>query len=134
MMVKPYHFHDLSLHPPIRVCSTGESLEEQNAGSSTNNDFFFYRKGHGTVPDPVAASMAAPSVPGDSQVEDGEAIPLPWPLTASPGTCSMEESLEEQNAASSTNNDFFFYRKDHWCNTRSSGSSKCFRRLPGRRW
>ena len=37
----------------------------------------------GARPDPVIA----PSVPGDYQVEDGEAIPLPWPLTASPGTC-----------------------------------------------
>ena len=37
----------------------------------------------GAIPDPVIA----PSVPGDCQVEDGEAIPLPWPLTASPGTC-----------------------------------------------
>ena len=38
----------------------------------------------GAIPDPVIA----PSVPGDYQVEDGEALPLPWPLTTSPGTCS----------------------------------------------
>ena len=38
----------------------------------------------GVIPDPVAA----PSVPGDCQVEDGETLPLPWPLTASPGMCS----------------------------------------------
>ena len=38
----------------------------------------------GAIPDPVIA----PSVPGDCQVEDDEALPLPWPLTTSPGTCS----------------------------------------------
>ena len=74
MMVKPYHFHGLSLHPLVRVCSTDESLEEQNVASSTI--FSFIGRIIGAVPDPVAASMAAPSVPGDSLVEDGEAIPL----------------------------------------------------------
>ena len=70
------------------TCSTEESLEEQMQQVVPIMIFSFIGRIIGAIPDPVAASMAAPSVLGDSQVEDGEAIPLPWPLTAPPGMCS----------------------------------------------